>query len=199
MISFLIRNRKFQLLGKDFSSKEYLNCGCGLNIKEAFINLDWQWRRGVDLCWDITRKLPLSHSSIKGIYMEHVLEHISFPKVVPLLGELRRVLKKDGAVRIVVPDAELYLDLYQSAKQGEKVTFPYDKKDLNSTPLMHVNELFRGYGHQYAYDFQTLRVLLNQVGFLNVTRHSFNQGRDPALLIDTEWRNRESLYVEAVI
>jgi len=199
LVSFLIRNKKIQFLGKDFSSKEYLNCGCGSNIREAFINLDWRWEPGIDLCWDVTRKLPLSNSSIKGIYTEHMLEHIPFHKIVPLLSEFKRVLKKDGTVRIIVPDAELYLDLYQSAKQGRKVSFPYDKKDLNVTPLMYVNQVFREEGHQYAYDFETLRVLLNQVGFLNVTRQSFNQGRDPTLLIDSESRNIESLYVEAVI
>ena len=197
-VSFIIRNKKFPWLPKD-PPKEYLNCGCGSNIREEFINLDRVWQPGIDLCWDVSRKLPLSNSLLKGIYAEHLLEHFSFQKAVPLLAEFKRVLSKGGILRLVVPDAELYLDLYQSAKQGKEVSFPYIKKDLNLTPLMYVYEVFRKHEHQSAYDFETLRVLLQKAGFSHVTRCCFKQGQDVNLLIDIEWRKIESLYVEAVV
>lgn len=161
--------------------------------------MDWSWRPGIDLCWDVTRKLPLPDKSIKGIYTEHMIEHLSFDRIGPLFNEFKRILKKDGTLRIVVPDAELYLDLYQSKKCGENVRFPYEDEYLTDTPMMHVNRIFRGYEHQYAYDFQTLAILLDKCGYSHIIRQSFNNGRDSNLLIDSTSRQVESLYLEAVV
>jgi hypothetical protein len=43
-----------------------------------------------------------------------------------------------------------------------------------------------------------MRNLLVTAGFRNVERCSFRKGRDEALLIDTESRAPQSLYLEAV-
>lgn len=197
LISLFLRNKKIQIFGKKFTSKEYLNCGCGPNIQEDFVNLDWSWIPGINLCWDVSKELPLPDQSMKGIYTEHMLEHLPFQQAVNLLNEFRRLLKKGGTLRIVVPDAGAYLDLYQSAKQNDKTEFPYGGNAPAATPMMHVNRVFRDYGHQYAYDYDTLFFLLNRAGFLNISRASFKNGRDPKLLIDSEGRSIESLYVEA--
>ena len=160
------------------------------------MNVDAFWSPGLDLCWDLTKGLPLADGSMKGIYTEHMLEHIPFDQVLPLLSELKRILRKDGTIRIVVPDAELYLDLYQSAKRGMRQPFPYETARTD-TPIMHVNRIFRAEGHEYAYDHETLSALLGKAGFKNITKESFDRGRDPNLLIDSEHRKVESLYVEA--
>jgi predicted SAM-dependent methyltransferase len=199
LISGLLRNKKYQFWGEDLKSKDYLNCGCGINFKDGFINLDFNWKPGIDLCWDVTIGLPFSNNSLKGIYTEHMLEHIPFDKVVYLLTEFRRVLKKGGTVRIIVPDAELYLGLYQSAKESKNVVFPYGGSDTNITPMMHVNNIFRKDGHQFAYDYETLRILLNEAGFSIITRMSFNRGNDINLLIDQKRYEISSLYVEAIV
>lgn len=197
LIGVLVRSNKIQLFRKSFQ-KNYLNCGCGSNIHPHFINLDYDWRPGIDLCWDATKGLPFPDGSLQGIYTEHMLEHIPLRHVPVLLNEFHRVLKKGGPIRVVVPDAELYLDLYQFAKQGKTVSFPYGEQDLGATPLMHVNRVFRGYEHQYAYDYETLRTLLDGAGFLKITKLSYNRGKDPNLLVDSKSREIESLYVEAI-
>jgi predicted SAM-dependent methyltransferase len=179
--------------------QEYLNVGCGSNIQSGFINLDYCWQRGVDLCWDITKKIPLPDNSIKGIFCEHCLEHIPFDQCLNVLKNFRRVLKKEGRIRIVVPDAELYLDLYNKKKSGESVLFPFQTIDDNKTSMMHVNQCFRDHGHQFAYDAETLSKLLEKAGFVDIERRSFMVGKDNTLLIDTESRSKESLYLEAGI
>ena len=63
--------------------------------------------------------------------------------------------------------------------------------------MMEINQVFRGHGHQFAYDYLTLEVMLQTAGFVNIKKESFRCGRDHKLLIDTEWRTLESLYVEA--
>ena len=97
----VIRNRKWQLKNLN-SNKEYLNVGCGPNFDNKFINLDYEWRPGLDLCWDITKGIPLKSQSIKGIYTEHCLEHINFDKAQAVLLEFNRILKLGGIVRVIV-------------------------------------------------------------------------------------------------
>src|SRR3990167_1349141 len=76
VVSEIIRNNKLQLNFID-STKKFLNVGCGPNFFDNFINLDYYWRPGIDLCWDITKGIPLRDRSCLGIYTEHCLEHVS--------------------------------------------------------------------------------------------------------------------------
>lgn len=120
----IIRWRRFQLRRKDLKSKLYLNVGCARNIFQHFINLDYQWVPNPDLCWDITKGIPLEDSSLLGIFIEHCLEHISYSDAYNILFDLLGKLRPGGTLRVVVPDPELYLDLYQRGKLGERINFP---------------------------------------------------------------------------
>ena len=207
IISRLIRGNSFQVKKVLKNWKEYLNVGCGSNVRPDYINLDISWRPGVNLCWDITKGIPLSNGSVKGIYSEHCLEHISYWASINVLKEFYRILNPCGVLRLVVPDAGLYLELYQRSKQGEKVEFPYVDKEgiadkekdslVQFTPMMAVNRIFRGYGHLFAYDFETIESMLKYAGFKRVVRTSYRKGYDQKLLIDSDIRKPQSLYLEA--
>ena len=194
----LARSRNFQARRSTVRSKVYLNAGCGPNIKPNFINLDYDWAPGIDLCWDLRKPLPFADGSINGVYSEHCLEHLTYGDCLIALREFKRVLRPNGTLRVVVPDAELYFDLYQKHKAGEQVSFPYvpTPPPEDFTPLMAINRVFREPGHLYAYDAATLGQALEQSGFKNVEKAGFMEGRDPVLLIDTPERAIESLYVE---
>jgi predicted SAM-dependent methyltransferase len=190
-----IRGRRFHISRGALRGKGYLNIGCGPYPAPGFINLDYSWSPGIDICWDITRGLPLDDASLRGVFTEHCVEHIPFEACRLVLRECARVLGPGGTLRIAVPDAELYLDLYQRAKAGEEVSFPYQRAG-DVTPLVSVNRVFRDHGHLFAYDEQTLGALLREVGFVDVRRVGFREGRDPTLLIDRDERRVESLYME---
>lgn len=197
----LIRNNRAQLSKLKKSSKRYLNIGCGPNMSSEFINIDYQWRPKLDLCWDITKGIPIDNNSLKGVYTEHCLEHISFSSCDKVIREAYRILKPGGVVRIIVPDAELYIDLYAKFKKGEDVKFPNETgEDLQSevTPMVLINRAFRDHGHLFAYDYDTLSVMLCNAGFINVMKESYMKGLDDELLIDSKSRKHESLYVEAI-
>lgn len=53
---------------------------------------------------DITNKYPLPDNSIFSYQAEDVLEHIEFEKMVDIINEIYRILKKDGLFRICLPD-----------------------------------------------------------------------------------------------
>jgi predicted SAM-dependent methyltransferase len=191
----LIRGRRFQCRRERVRQLEYLNVGCGPRLHPALINLDREWCPGLDLCWDIRRPVPLPSASLRGIFTEHCLEHLTFAEGRAVLGEFRRLLRAGGTARIVVPDCELYLDLYHRHRRGEPVRFPGPAD--SGTAMMAVSRVFQEHGHVAAYDAATLRVMLTEAGFLQVVPASFGSGRDPALLIDSAERAAESLYMEA--
>jgi len=207
-IGNLLRNRRWLISTAKLSARSLVNIGCGRNILADFINIDYQWRPGVDICWDLRKSLPLRSESIEGIFTEHCLEHVDFDVCMKALSEFFRILKRDGRVRIVVPDAEMYIDLYSRSKRGEVVAFPYIGSNQSTlserecqvgfSPIMAVNSIFRDHQHRFAYDFETLANMLRHVGFKKVERAAYGQGGARSLLVDSEWRAIESLYLEAI-
>ncbi len=207
LASKLRRNRRFQLNSPRLQQLEYLDLGCGENIHAELINLDFQWRPGVDLCWDITCGIPLGDGSIRGIVSEHCLEHFDLETGFELLRECYRVLSPGGVIRLIVPDAGQYLDTYVARANGlAEPLFPFESS-INfrgkSARLLHVNRVFyqdrsSPGGHRCMYDFELLQLVLGEAGFDSVTRVACRRGLVPALLVDSESRELESLYVEAI-
>ena len=202
------RNRSFQIRSSRVHGKTYLNVGCGANTQPVFLNLDYTWHPGIDLCWDIRQGIPLASGSMQGIFSEHCLEHFSLPTVRFVLKEFRRLLQPSGTLRLVLPDAGLYLGLYAQRVAGEiSPPFPYEDADRRCglrSPLVSVNRLFyldrdSSAGHRCMFDADLLAELLVEAGFQEVECCTFRRGRDPRLLIDSETRQIESLYCEATI
>jgi predicted SAM-dependent methyltransferase len=174
----------------------YLDIGCGANTHTDFCNLDYRWHPGIDVCWDITRRLPFPDSYVGGVFTEHCLEHFSLDTALAILGEIHRVMRPRAVLRIVVPDGELYLRGYAS-----RTALPYAADDAEDfpivTPIVSVNRIFRAHGHLFIWDFETLTAALLRLSFRDVMKAAFGEGRDDKLLIDTPLRKVESLYVEA--
>jgi predicted SAM-dependent methyltransferase len=195
LIGTIVRSRPIFLSRK---TCDYLNIGCGPNIFDTFYNLDYTWRPGIDACWDLNQELPFPDESFLGCFSEHCLEHVPLPVFNRVVADVYRVLRPGGCFRIVVPDAEIYLRGYLSELDGNAAKIPYRDLFEEKTALMSVNRIFRGHGHQYAWDFNTIRIPLAEAGFVEIRKSKFGEGRDPKLLIDMEHRAVESLYVEAI-
>jgi len=169
--------------------------------------MDYLWHPAVDLCWDISRGLPFASGTLQGIFSEHCLEHFSISVTIGILRECRRVLRADGTLRIVVPDAELYMSVYCrqiGGDTGARFPFPLDPGPEGLvSPILNVNRVFyqdrdSPQGHRAMYDFHLLAQILRSAGFRSVERRAYRDGKDATLLIDSESRACESLYVEAV-
>ncbi len=204
-VSTLTRNTRSQYAAVP-ATKRYLNVGPGSNIDDRFVNIDWQWRPGMDVCLDISKGIHFPDARFDGIFTEHCLEHISFPECIEVARDFFRMLVPGGRLRVILPDGGLYLDLYQKWKLGDRTPFPYleaeglldleEDSRCGFTPMMAVNRIFRGYDHRFAYDFETLEHLLGYVGFTDIRRVAFREGEDPVLLIDSETRRPQSVYLE---
>jgi predicted SAM-dependent methyltransferase len=192
-MTHLLRNRR--LFAGQPDDGAYLNVGSGQNLAAGYCNLDYRWWPGVDICWDIRRGLPIRDDSIAAIFTEHCIEHIELASFLRVAREFHRVLKPRGLVRIVVPDGELYFHNYRTG-----APMPYGNQDAIDglyTPMMSINRIFRGFGHLFIYDFETLKAVLERVGFGEIERRSFGVTADPRLCIDSPSRAVESLYLEA--
>ena len=173
----------------------------------GLINLDFDWHPGVDVCWDLSRGLPFADASMRGVFSEHCLEHFPLGRARTLIAEVRRVMRPGAWFRVVVPDCELYLRTYVRALEGDRdARFPYPDSVPASLglPAMYVNRVFyqdreSPHGHCVMYDYALLRALLLEQGFTRIERVAFREGHGPALLVDSEQRNQESLYVEALV
>ncbi|MEO8276035.1 MAG: methyltransferase domain-containing protein [Thermoanaerobaculia bacterium] len=207
-IGHLLRNHRFQLRRERIRGLRYLDIGCGWNVHDHLINMDYLWHPAVDLCWDIRRGLPFENGSLKGIFSEHCLEHFSISTVEKILSECRRVLAPGGTLRIVVPDTERYLRVYVRQCDADSAErFPFQEQEAlrgRFVPMLSVNRVFyqdrdSPAGHRTMFDFPFLDLLLQEAGFRAAVKRSFREGRDPALLVDCESRAVESLYVEATV
>lgn len=205
LIGNALRNRRSQLKGKRIQGLEYADIGCGWNSHPDLINLDFEWNPQIDVCWNITTGLPFADGSLKGIFSEHCLEHFPLPVAAAILKDCHRALAKGGRIRIIVPDAAIYVDLYTRARAGEAVTFPYESvhryEDI-ADPMLHLNRVFyqdrhSPFGHRFMYDASMMAKLLTHAGFVNVESTSFRAGKVATLLVDTPERQIESLYIEA--
>jgi predicted SAM-dependent methyltransferase len=194
LVGWALRNQP--LFAKKAPRGAYLDIGCGPNIHAGIFSVDYAWRPGLDLCWDVTTGLPLPDKSVAGIFTEHCIEHISFESFVILAREFRRVLIPGSVTRVIVPDGELYALRYLNGGP-----MPYGTNATRSglyTKQMSVNEIFYAHGHKFIYDFETLGAVLDNAGFRGIEKLSFGKGSDPKLILDNQDRAVESLYVEAV-
>jgi predicted SAM-dependent methyltransferase len=196
--SAFIRNRKNFANIK--SEGAVLDIGCGFNPHPQNINLDYTWHPGVDICWDITRGLPLPDNYLGGVFSEHCLEHIELQYGVGLIREIHRCLQPGARVRIVMPDLEQFLDHYVQIRATGDGKMPPDGSDGDGTlwtPAVSINNIMRTHGHRFIYDFETLKLTLHNAGFVDVVKASYGAGFDQKLLLDTEQREFGSMYVEA--
>lgn len=185
-VSALTRNRQFQ--ARRLPNAQYVNLGCAANTFPGYINVDWWKKPRVHLCWDMTRPLPIANESVEGVYSEHAVEHLTLSDTRALFQRIHGWLRSDGTFRLVVPDAGRYIEQYMDGvADGE-----------GQPPIARVDRIFRGEGHQCAWDFDRAKYELEQAGFVKVTRVNFNEGRDQFMWIDSPRRREESLYVEAV-
>jgi predicted SAM-dependent methyltransferase len=171
-----------------------LHFGCGQRILPGWVNIDGWHFPGVDFVTDLRRRLPFADATCRLIFTEHVFECIDIEFRLPVLRELRRVLKPEGTLRIVVPDCAKFASAYLARDDAWFHTvlgWPGGAEGLNT--------VFTRHKHRFIDDWESLSATLRKAGFSHLEHSSFNASEIPELRIDHESPSRApvSLYVEA--
>jgi len=166
-----------------------LNFGSFINMfHNGWINLDIhdlnqfaQVNQYKFLQFDARKKINIENEKIDLMYSSHMLEHLTRDEGILFLQECYRLLKKGGAFRILVPDLEKIINLYQNNKLQifDEINNECESFSFQSGKLWTL--LFNG--HSIAYDFNGLKSIGEQVGF-RVEKREFNQGH-PQIIAET--------------
>jgi predicted SAM-dependent methyltransferase len=187
-----------------------VNLGCGTNIVDQFLNIDFFTTQGIDYGADLRFPLLLKEASVDGIICEHTLEHLSYSEVDRLLKECFRILKPGAVLRIVVPDLFLFMQNYCNKNRGwfsqwEELMF-VNSEDKDRAKRRLVSDLeaisfvTQEYGHISCWDYETLDRYLCRAGFCETQKRQYREGNCEILLEDLDAADRKfvSVYVEAV-
>jgi predicted SAM-dependent methyltransferase len=183
-----------------------LNLGCAWTMFHGgWWNLDaldldkfaQNYRYNFKKC-DLRAGLPFGTGVVDLLFLSHVLEHFTRKEAISLLRECRRVVRPEGALRIIVPDAELLTGLY-----GQKMLGDFD--EINRGCAEAPDDAGKLWallfdGHANALDWESLSETLDGAGW--VPERAAHRAGLPA----TEQLRREtvemsyglSLFVDAV-
>ena len=194
---WLIRPYKIYLYTRSREIKK-LHIGCGPHIIDGWLNADFI--RG-EIFIDAKNKLPFKSNTFDIIFNDHFLEHLEYRDELPkFLKDCIRILKPGGIISIGVPDTEIVLISYV---KGDDTYFNLAKKLWHpswcQTKMEHINYHFRQDGeHKFAYDFETLKKVLSEKGFVEIEKREFNQSKFAELNVSREERRMGTIYVDAM-
>lgn len=153
------------ILSKFFLEKSMremkLHLGCGKRYIKGYIHIDLADYPHIDYNHDIKTLPMFADNSVDLIYASHVIEYFDRFEVVEVLKEWRRVLKKDGILRLAVPDFEALTEGYEKYKNLNLILGPlYGKWHIPQTDMYIY--------HKTVYDFVSIKEVLESVGFNEV-------------------------------
>lgn len=166
-----------------------------LLVKLGFLDkaYDWKWPKITFV--DLKGELPDDDHTVDYIYCSNVLEHFEKYETIKILEECKRVLKKGGMIRVVLPDLKKLIENYTTADNFNREYYGFDK-DLYFGFLGRLKSFFIR-GHQWMYDKDSFKVILKGVGFSEIREQKFRIGKVPDLdKLDLEMHKRLCFYYE---
>lgn len=174
-----------------------LNWGCGGSGEPGWINSDLKDGPDIEITADIRDGLPLEPDSLDYVVSIHALAMISYPDLVPVLSELRRILKPGGVLRLALPDLDRSIQAYLRRDEQFFLVPDSDVRSYGGKAIVHM--LWYGYTVTlFTADF--IEELLWSAGYRDVRHCSFKQTHSTLApgIVELDNREAESLFVEAV-
>ena len=174
-----------------------LNWGCGSWAEPGWINSDVKDDPGIDISCDIREGLPLEDESMDYVVSIHALPEVPYPEIVPILQELRRVLKPGGVLRLSLPDLMKGVEAYQ---RNDRDYFLIPDEEVKSLEAKLIVQLI-WYGYSRTLFTQGfIEEMLLKAGFsqVNQCRYKETKSRFGEGILELDNREQESLFVEAV-
>ena len=137
-----------------------LHLGSGSRYLKGYLHVDIADYEHIDIKSSVDKLSTIDDDTVDEIYASHVLEYYDRHEVESVLNEWKRVLKKDGVLRIAVPNFETLIEVYQETDEIEKILGPlYGKWNLTDGSFIY---------HKTVYDKKSLTELLERIGFSDI-------------------------------
>lgn len=149
-----------------------LHLGCGPISLEGWINIDNQPYAGIDFRWDLARGIPFRNA--RYVFAEHFIEHLSYQQGVDFTRGCRDALRDDGILRLSTPNLDWVYEVSYHPTM-------WSNEDDALRDCFVLNRAFRGWGHQFLYNLQTLTALLQNSGFESVRALGYGESDMAAL------------------
>ncbi len=167
-----------------------------LNKASRFFEMDWDREIVIH---DLRRAFPWKEESVDIIYSSHTLEHFARVDGLHFLGECHRVLKKEGIIRIIVPDLSVLISKYMKGQIRadefvEKLGVLYNK--AFDGKLKRILAPFISFPHQCMYDTKTLLMIMTDIGFQSVSKNAFESDIPDIKDIELASRANHSVIIE---
>jgi SAM-dependent methyltransferase len=133
---------------------------------------------------NVLKRFPFDDNSVECVFSSHMIEHLRADQARFMLRETLRVLKPGGICRMVAPDVEWAVSLFDAASPGAFLQAMYQDDEDGAKNR-----------HQWMYSGQSLCDTMRECGFTNVRQCGFREGRLPDLA-RMDNRPENSIYVE---
>jgi predicted SAM-dependent methyltransferase len=173
-----------------------LNWGCGPRPAPGWTNSDRLAMPGIDVSGDIRQGLPIPSDRFHYAVSIHALQEIPYVQLVPVLRELRRVLKPAGVLRLALPDLDRAIDAYVRRDPGYFLVPDHEVTSLGGKLSVQLT----WYGaSRTLFTFDFIAELLGKAGFVDVARCAYQETRSAYPdIVALDDRPTETLFVEAV-
>ncbi|MEK7527699.1 MAG: methyltransferase domain-containing protein [Patescibacteria group bacterium] len=198
-----------------------INLGSGPDSAKGWENIDWGWlpwlgafkinkvlvkfgflgkEYGVD--WpkitfgDIRKSLLYEDKSVNFIYCSNVLEHLNYWETAGVVKESFRILKKNGVLRVVMPDLDILIKNYSDPDVFNNEYLGYEKKRFKTFKEKILEKFIRP--HQWMFNEKSFRKVLSDGGFREIKFYKIGKGECPDLKkLDLPIHKDLCFYVEA--
>jgi len=145
-----------------------LHLGCWHRDFPGFINVDLCDMPHIHFKSNINELPFIGNSEIDLIYCSHAFEYFDQIEARKALSEWKRVLNKNGILRLAVPNFEALVEVYKVTSDLNKILGPlYGRMEINNGNKI----LF----HKTCYDFNSLKFLLEENGFKNIKLYDWRE------------------------
>jgi predicted SAM-dependent methyltransferase len=164
-----------------------LHIGCGSNILKGWLNSDWIPNSSKVLSLDATHKFSIKSDEFNYIFCEHMIACFSYFKGEHMLKECYRILKQNGTIRVSTSDLTFLIELFNTNKSSlQKKYIEWScSKHVEYAPYYDeafvINNFVREWGNQFIYNENTLRQLMKNVGFKNITKCNLSESKHEPL------------------
>jgi len=160
-----------------------IEVGAGPHRMDGWLATDVTWNCPFWL--DATAPWPFPAASVRYVFGDNVIEHLSLKANRELFRHARAVMASGATIRLCTPDIGRLVDLYKSDDVDTREVLKWHEKEghvaVYRVDLLRVAFTEHGHHAGYLWDIDSLSSELGAAGFVNARRCSTGESRDPIL------------------